>query len=153
MIAFDIPESPEILRQYNRIGVVGFIGMKAADIEFTTAIRTVIRGGSYFSPNLVDALFRRRKPGSPTGNEYALTGRELEILSLLANGYCNKEIANAFELSVRTVETHRLNIRRKTSANSLSDLVKVARRLDIVHLAEKSKKVPLGIFERRRAVS
>ena len=53
------------------------------------------------------------------------------MLELLASGYCNKEIANMCDLSVRTVETHRLNIRRKTKSNTLSDLVRVAKELGL----------------------
>lgn len=61
-----------------------------------------------------------------------LTPREIEILGLFAEGFSNKEVAHTFELSVRTVEAHRLSIRSKTHANSLSDLVRIAKTLGLV---------------------
>ncbi|MEL7429339.1 MAG: response regulator transcription factor [Pseudomonadota bacterium] len=123
-----------ILQEFHRSGADGFIGQNARSSEYSIAVRTVMEGGCFFSGNLADSIFSISKVGQDASNAYGLTSRELEILSLLANGLCNKEIANQFELSVRTVEAHRLNIRRKTTSNTLSELVRVARSLGIAHL-------------------
>lgn len=125
-----------LLQEFRKNGVDAFIGQQANSIEYSTAVRAVMAGGNFLSRNLSDVIFKIGGSTSQLGNAYGLTGRELEILSLLANGLCNKEIANRFDLSVRTVETHRLNIRRKTSSNTLSDLVRIARSLGIAHLGE-----------------
>jgi len=93
------------------------------------------RRGNFFSENLTDILFQAKYATSSQKNAYDLTSRELEILSLLANGFCNKEIANKYDLSVRTVETHRLNIRRKTKSNTLSNLVRIARSLGLSNMS------------------
>lgn len=58
-----------------------------------------------------------------------LTPREVEILRFLSAGFSNKEVARRLSLSVRTVETHRLNLRRKTQTGRLKDLVLLARQL------------------------
>ena len=60
-----------------------------------------------------------------------LTHRETEILRLLSSGFSNKEVARGLNLSVRTVETHRLNLRRKTQTGRLKDLVALARTLGL----------------------
>ena len=55
-----------------------------------------------------------------------LTGREHEILILLAHGSSNKHVARLLDISVRTVETHRLSLRRKLGVDSASELLKIA---------------------------
>ncbi|KQT78276.1 response regulator transcription factor [Methylobacterium sp. Leaf466] len=60
-----------------------------------------------------------------------LTPREAEILRFLSAGFSNKEVARRLSLSVRTVETHRLNLRRKTQTGRLKDLVALARKLGL----------------------
>ncbi len=66
----------------------------------------------------------------------ALTPRESEVLRLLSAGFSNKEVARRLEVSVRTVETHRLNLRRKTRTGRLRDLVQLARRLGLQPVVE-----------------
>ncbi len=72
-----------------------------------------------------------------------LTPREAEVLRFLSAGYSNKEVARRLSLSVRTVETHRLNLRRKTQTGRLKDLVTLARQLglDPVLEAEMPRRV------------
>lgn len=61
----------------------------------------------------------------------SLTPREAEVLRFLSAGFSNKEVARRLSLSVRTVETHRLNLRRKTQTGRLKDLVMLARQLGL----------------------
>lgn len=72
-------------------------------------------------------------PAFDRGTEVAdgLTPREAEILRFLSAGFSNKEVARRLSLSVRTVETHRLNLRRKTQTGRLKDLVTLARKLGL----------------------
>ncbi|CAA2137183.1 response regulator transcription factor [Methylobacterium bullatum] len=65
-----------------------------------------------------------------------LTPREAEILRFLSAGFSNKEVARRLSLSVRTVETHRLNLRRKTQTGRLKDLVCLARQLGLAPVVE-----------------
>ncbi|MCJ2080526.1 response regulator transcription factor [Methylobacterium sp. J-090] len=65
-----------------------------------------------------------------------LTPREAEILRFLSAGFSNKEVARRLGLSVRTVETHRLNLRRKTQTGRLKDLVALARQLGLAPVTE-----------------
>lgn len=76
--------------------------------------------------NLARALIERSGPSS-----HVLTPAETVVLRHLACGWSNKETARKLGLSVRTIETHRLNLRRKTQTGRLSDLVALARDLGL----------------------
>lgn len=65
-----------------------------------------------------------------------LTPREMEVLRLLSSGFSNKEVARRLLVSVRTVETHRLNLRRKTQTGRLRDLVQLARQLGLATVVD-----------------
>lgn len=73
-----------------------------------------------------------------------LTPRESEVLRFLSAGFSNKEVARRLSLSVRTVETHRLNLRRKTQTGRLKDLVCLARQLGLAPVldTEPARAVP-----------
>jgi DNA-binding NarL/FixJ family response regulator len=72
-----------------------------------------------------------QKPAAGSSGR-VLTGRELEIVQLLAEGKSNKEIASLLNLSTKTVETHRSNIMRKLGLHSLSDLIHYALRNNLI---------------------
>lgn len=112
-------------------GAHGFVSKAALPVEFIHAVHAAIGGGTYFSRSLVGAAFHRQcAPASIAGN-FGLTGREIEVLRFIGGGFSNKDIARRLQLSVRTVETHRLNIRKKTRAERLRDLVMIARQLGL----------------------
>lgn len=123
-----------LLQEFKNAGTDGYIGQNATSGEYSVAVKAVVEGGNFFSENLTNVIFQVKNASSGKKNAYDLTNRELEVLSLLANGFCNKEIANKHNLSVRTVETHRLSIRRKTNSNTLSHLVRVARSLGLSNM-------------------
>ncbi|GLS45445.1 response regulator transcription factor [Methylobacterium brachythecii] len=72
-----------------------------------------------------------QKNAYTTPDALTLTPREAEVLRFLSAGFSNKEVARRLSLSVRTVETHRLNLRRKTQTGRLKDLVMLARQLGL----------------------
>ena len=91
--------------------------------ELVDAIRAAIRGETYVNPKLGARLAAEPvAEGPPDG----LTPREVEVLNLLALGYMNPEIAEQLVLSVRTVETHRANIQRKTALSTRAELIAYA---------------------------
>ena len=99
------------------------------------AIRAVMRGAIYLSKRMNQALLRAHvKGGVPprdTDLVSTLSGREFEILRMLGKGMPPREIAEAMSLSVRTVETHRRNMRNKLGFGSASALTQFA--IDWVH--------------------
>jgi DNA-binding NarL/FixJ family response regulator len=80
----------------------------------------VASGGTYLSPAIAQRLFR-----TPVTRN-VLSTREQDILACLAQGQASKQIARALNLSVRTVETHRQNIRRKLELETQADLIRYA---------------------------
>ena len=89
----------------------------------------VVSGNSFLSSSIVDVVVRDyvKKLGgtdSPAYNQ--LTKRERQVLQMLAEGHSTKEIAFSINVSAKTVETHRLNIRDKLGIDSLAELTKFA---------------------------
>ncbi len=131
LVVGHLPASGTGLKQLWEMNVSGFLSPMAEPAEYSAAIVAASGGGHYLSAHLAKAVFCATDENAAREQNSGLTSRELEVLKLLANGYCNKEIANINNISVRTVETHRLNIRRKTGANTLSDLVRKAQEFGI----------------------
>jgi len=103
-------------------GAIGFVLKDLADTELPEAIRAAARGEEYLSPQLssrLDALHRAL-------TEDKLTGREVEVLRLIALGHTSVEIARKLHLSPRTVETHRARIHQKLGLSTRAELVRYA---------------------------
>ncbi|BAL24405.1 response regulator transcription factor [Azoarcus sp. KH32C] len=103
-----------------RAGARGYVLKDAPSSEIIAAIRAVAAGGAYFSSALTAAL------ATPQAEDNALTEREREVLILVAQGDSNKRIAQKLDVSVRTVETHRLNLRRKLGIETAAGLAAYA---------------------------
>ena len=103
-----------------RAGARGYVLKESPTEEILAAIAAVRAGGSYFSAHLSNlaTLVGSAPP--------QLTAREHEVLLLLAHGRSNKLVARELDISVRTVETHRLSLRRKLGVDSASELLKIA---------------------------
>lgn len=129
--------SPHEIAQLAQAGAAGLIAKNAEPTEFVHAIRAVANGGSYFSSSLSGRPLRD-VPSGVGMNLFGLSMREIEVLRLIVSGCSNKEVAQLLAISVRTVEAHRLNIRKKANANRLKDLMQLARRLG-VSPAERSE--------------
>jgi DNA-binding NarL/FixJ family response regulator len=99
------------------------------------AVQAMEKGKPFLSPTvtkiILGQLVKTSKPG-PSPSD--LTPRELEILKLLAQGRSHKEIAYAFDISVKTVDAHCTNIMRKLNLHTLSDLIHFAIRHKIVDI-------------------
>jgi two-component system, NarL family, nitrate/nitrite response regulator NarL len=103
-----------------RAGARGYVLKESPTEDILAAIGAVCAGGTYFSAPISD-LVLHTGGGAPQ-----LTAREHEILLLLAHGRSNKLVAKQLDISVRTVETHRLSLRRKLGVDSASELLKIA---------------------------
>jgi two-component system nitrate/nitrite response regulator NarL len=103
-----------------RAGARAYILKDAPVTEIIAAIDAVCAGGTYYSSAVAELTVGGR-PSAPQ-----LTQREHEILVLLAHGSTNKAAALKLGISVRTVESHRLSLRRKLGVDSASELLKVA---------------------------
>ncbi|GAA3771820.1 response regulator transcription factor [Plantactinospora mayteni] len=109
VLALTTFEDDEVLWGVIEAGAAGFVLKDAPAAELVGAIRVTARGGSWFDPQVaarVLALVRGRRAGRPASSVAALTGRELEVLRLVASGANNVEIAASLHLSERTVKGH-----------------------------------------------
>ena len=104
-----------------RAGARGYVLKESPTEEVIAAIGAVCAGGNYFSAQIANHVLQ---PGAASVPQ--LTAREHEVLLLLAHGRSNKVVARQLDISVRTVETHRLSLRRKLGVDSPSDLLKIA---------------------------
>ncbi|MEV8393548.1 MULTISPECIES: response regulator transcription factor [unclassified Streptomyces] len=138
ILVLTMQEDPAFAREALRIGAVGYLLKEAAAEELLGAARQVAAGATYVQPSL-GARLAVTGPGTSTagmgagaGADDSLTAREVEVLSLLALGHTNQEIAEQVHVSVRTVETHRARIREKLGAETKADLVTAARELGLL---------------------
>ncbi|GGN29466.1 MULTISPECIES: response regulator transcription factor [Marinomonas] len=104
-------------------GANGYVLKDVSSEELVQAINTVYQGGTYFSSGASDALFSQVVPSLSCEE---LSKREMAVLKALAIGLSNKEIALSLNISVRTVETHRQNIKNKLNIHTSAGLVKYA---------------------------
>ena len=120
---------PRIAKEAMAAGAVGFVSKNAAGQELLSAIREVVSGGTYMSPQVaarVDGLNAGDKPIS------RLTPRQRQVLQLIAKGYRMRQIADALEVSPRTVETHKYEIMRVLGFKNTADLVRYATWLGLI---------------------
>jgi two-component system response regulator NreC len=116
-----------LLREALRAGAAGYIVKRAVESELITAIQAVRRGELYVHPALTRGLLLEAAPAPRLNKEAeALTLREVDVLRLIAEGYTNRQIAEALILSVRTVESHRASIMDKLSLHNRAELAKYA---------------------------
>ena len=124
-------KSEEMLAKAFHSGCSGYILKENAFEELAEAIRKTMSGGIYVSDELVPLMVSGFL-SSEKEEKGDLSGREREILKLLAEGYSNKEIAEMLVISVKTVETHRANIMKKHNFKNITELVLYAVRNHII---------------------
>jgi len=120
VLILSMHDKPEYVSQAMQAGARGYVLKDAPGKDIVLAIETVMGGGIYYSAALA------RQLASPLAGDNQLTSREQEVLRHIAAGQSNKQIARALDLSVRTVETHRLNIKRKLGIEGQAELIRFA---------------------------
>lgn len=123
VLVLSMHDNLEYVRQVMRAGARGYVLKDAPASELVEAIDAVLAGRPFYSAQL--AMRMAEQAVMPTPVE-ALTPRERDILDGIAKGYANKRIADELGLSVRTVESHRLNLKRKLGIEGQAELVKFA---------------------------
>jgi two-component system, NarL family, response regulator NreC len=136
IVALTIHEDEEYFFKMLEAGATGYVPKRAAPEELLTAIRAAATGQVYLYPSLAKLLVRdflsggRPNPAEHPASE--ITEREAEVLTYLAEGANNEEIAAALVISPKTVARHRENIMRKLNLHSRSELVRYAIRKGII---------------------
>lgn len=123
-------ESKEYIAQVVRSGARGYLLKDSAPAELVGAIKAVHNGEVYFSPSVSKVLVQEISDGTHRAangmDQQPLTDREREVLSLIAEGLLNKQIADRLGIGVRTIETHRERIMRKLDIHTVAGLTKYA---------------------------
>lgn len=125
IVMLTMHNDPELAREALQAGATGYVLKEAAREELIQAVRLAAAGRTYLNPELGALLVTSARP--PGGLPDDLSRREAEVLKLITLGHTNAEIAARLFLSVRTVESHRANIQRKTGCGSRAELVSYAR--------------------------
>jgi DNA-binding NarL/FixJ family response regulator len=130
ILVLSMHEQDEYVLAAVRGGADGYILKDASPAELRAAIRLVRAGGEYFSPavarRLTAAVRGEVATESPRGRLQRLTPREREVLTLVATGHTNREIAAHLGISPRTVESHRESLMKKLSLRTVADLTRFA---------------------------
>ncbi len=139
ILVLTMHDNEEYLFQVLQAGASGYVLKKAADSDLVNAIHIVEGGDCFLYPSaaklVVEDYLEKVKHGQePTTSYDALTDREREILTLVAEGYTNREIAETLFISVKTVETHKANIMEKLNLHKRAELVRYAIRKGMLHV-------------------
>ena len=140
-------DSDHVVREVLRAGARGFLLKSDAGRDLVAAVEALQLHRTFFttrvSQMVLEGFLDRKADGNaPDGTEKkpeeeavpVLTGREREVIQLLAEGKTSKEVAVALRLSVKTAETHRTNLMRKLNLHSVADLTRYAVRNGIVQV-------------------
>jgi len=140
VLALTMYEDDQYFFEMLRAGASGYVPKRAAPDELVSAIRAAGRGEVFLYPSLAGRLVKDYLQRGPAGESDAqndeLTPREQEVLTLIAEGYSNNEIADQLVISAKTVDRHRENIMRKLNLHNRVDLVKYALRKGLIGLDE-----------------
>jgi len=138
ILALTMHESDAYFFEMLNAGASGYVPKKAAPTELVNAIRVVYAGGVYLYPSLAKTLVQdyltRAEQDNDAGAFDGLTERERQVLTLIADGLSNQQVADKLVISVKTVERHRANILAKLGLHSRTELVKYAIRKGLIQV-------------------
>lgn len=140
VLALTMHEDDHYFFEMLHAGASGYVPKRAAPDELVNAIHTVSQGNVFLYPSLATRLvqdyLQRAEAGDQPLVQDDLTPRELEVLTLIAEGLTNAEIADRLVISVKTVDRHRENLMRKLNLHHRIDLVKYALKMGLIDLGE-----------------
>lgn len=133
-ILLSVHGDPSFIQSAVALGADGYVLKGGRAREVLSAVRAVMRGGSYFSPPVAREIVEQlREPRRGPPEPYtALSTREREVLQRIAEGLSAKEIATDLEISIKTVEAHRTSLMRKLGARKATELVRYALRHGLI---------------------
>jgi DNA-binding NarL/FixJ family response regulator len=135
VVVLTMHDSNHVIREVLRSGAKGLVLKTDADQDLIEAVEAVAQKRHFFTKRVADVVLEGYLTGRVAHakeEKVKLTTREREILSLLADGVASKQIALKLNISVRTVESHRIHINRKLGLGSIAELVRYAIRHGIV---------------------
>lgn len=118
VLVVSMHDSPDFIRRAFKLGAAGYLMKEGSPVELEQAVRSVMAGQTYHSPQVAQRLqhSRERTP------EEQLTERQIEILTLIARGHASKEVAFELGLSSKTVDVHRARIMERLGIDDVAGL-------------------------------
>ena len=128
ILILSLHEDRAYLRQALDAGASGYVVKRSAASSLVSAIRSVIAGGTYIDPAIVNRVLRRPPTSSQASIQEIsdLTSRETEVLKLSSLGLTNKEIAHRIGVGVKSIETFKSRGLAKLEIRSRADLLRYA---------------------------
>jgi two-component system, NarL family, response regulator NreC len=129
VLALTMHEDEHYFFEMLNAGASGYVPKRAAPDDLVSAIRSVSQGDVFLYPALAKVLVKEFLRQSEAGQAEArepLTEREREVVAYIAEGYTNREIAEALSISIKTVDRHRENILTKLCLHNRAELVRYA---------------------------
>ena len=139
VLALSVHSGRKMVSAMLQAGASGYLVKKCATDELINAIRTVVDGKTYLSPDISHLVVQDYLNSVPEDLSSAfsiLTERERQVLQLVAEGLTTKAIAYDLDVSVKTIETHRQNVMEKLDIHSVAELTKYAVREGLTALDE-----------------
>jgi DNA-binding NarL/FixJ family response regulator len=132
-----VDHSNQLIRDLIQAGVRGYILKSDSDRDLVAAVEALSNHRPFFAICATELMLKTKRSnghssGSPEIWEEPLTGRERELLRLIAEGKNSREAANILGISTKTADTHRANLMRKLQIHSVTELVRYALRNRIV---------------------
>jgi len=126
ILAISMFGEEKYLQEIVSAGAKGFVLKKSSIDELELAIKTIVEGNNYYSPELLKYFTQNYLHTNNSENLNSLSSRETEVLKLVAEGLTNQEIADKLFISKRTVDCHKNAMIEKTGSKNIVELLKYA---------------------------
>jgi len=122
----------QFARRALKAGAAGYLTKDSVPEELKEAIKRIVAGGRYVSTTLAETLAVDLRRGADLPLHELLSGREFQVLRMIASGKTVKEVADELSLSVKTISTYRSRILEKTGMKTNADLIRYALQTQLV---------------------
>ena len=126
VLVLSVHPEDQYARRVLKSGAAGYLSKDAAPLELTSAVRKLLRGGRYVSPQLAEKLVTDLATEEHRRRHEALSNREMEVLRMMASGKTTTQIADALSLSPKTISTYRARMLEKLNLTTTADLIRYA---------------------------
>jgi len=127
----------EYVQRFLKVGVAGYVLKGMLGSELTAAIRSVVQGGLVLDPHIAREAIQHAPQEAGAGNDdpyETLTGREKQVLRLVALGHSNKEVAGFLGVSIKTAMSHREHVMEKLDLHSRTDVIRFAIKQGVIRV-------------------
>jgi len=126
ILMLSMHNEPQIAKRKLKAGAMGYITKNSAPVDLMEGMRKVAAGGRYIAAALAEKIIFDDGSASGPATHELLTAREQAILRMLVTGRKTGEIANELNISIKTVSTHKINIKQKMKIDNDADLMRYA---------------------------